>query len=124
LLLSAVLLRRVAARRPAPVARRACCVRAVQQSIDIACQRVAQQQTRRTLAQRSTDGTDRQTDRPMDILAHTMRAVSVTDTEAIHCYGANVNAESAKEFKQVAAIMLATGRITQLDPLYLPGLPI
>jgi len=63
LLLSAVLLRRVAARRPAPVARRACCVRAVQQSIDIACQRVAQQQTRRTLAQRSTDGTDRQTDR-------------------------------------------------------------
>jgi len=35
----------------------------VQQSINIACPRDAQQQTRRTLLQRSTDGTDRQTDR-------------------------------------------------------------
>jgi len=33
-----------------------------QQSLDIACSRVAQQKTRRILLQRSTDWTDRQTD--------------------------------------------------------------
>jgi len=41
---------------------RRCCLAPVQQSIDISCPRGAQQQTRRTLLQRSIDGTDRQTD--------------------------------------------------------------
>jgi len=41
---------------------RACCRRAAQQSIDIACPRGPRQQTRRMLLQRSIDRTDRRTD--------------------------------------------------------------
>jgi len=42
--------------------RRCCWTLAVQQLIDISCHPGPQQQTRRTLLQRSTDGTDRRTD--------------------------------------------------------------
>jgi len=51
-------------------------------SIDLSCLRGAQQQTRRTLLQRSIDETDRQTDgqrtadRCIDPVPHAMRAVS------------------------------------------------
>jgi len=41
---------------------RACGRHAVQQSIDIACPRGAQQQTRRSSVRRENGGTDRQTD--------------------------------------------------------------
>ena len=64
---------------------RACCSRAVQQSVDITCPRSAQQQTRRTLLQRSIDGTDGRTDagqfhRPVS----RTRAVSTTRASVSH----------------------------------------
>jgi len=62
-------------------------------SIDISCPRGAQQQTRRTLLQRSIDGTDRQTDRQTD--AHRTPHTTVQTVSTIGA-AENVSSSAAK----------------------------
>jgi len=97
----------------------------VQQSIDISCPSGPQQQTHRTLLQRSIDGTDRQTDgrAVTQTLTHTLRAVSVT-----HISSSDLDATLSERFAVAAArdklvarqTAVAEGRVAR-HQVYLGG---